>query len=632
MITITFPDGTKKEFKKSITGLEIAESISEGLGRAAVAVKVDDELMDLTKPIGKSAKVQILTFRDKEGQEVFWHSASHLMTQAVLRVFKKQNIGLGVGFAIENGFYQDYDMETIHPEDLKMIEQEMKKIVKEKLRVIEKVVSKKEALEFYKKDPYKTEMIGDVPGDKVSMYCQGEFENLCKGPHVPNTKMLKYFKLMKIAGAYWRGDAKKPQLQRIYGVAFPDKKQLKQYLHLLEEAEKRDHRKIGKRLDLFSFHDEGPGFPFLHAKGMVIWNELLDYWNEVHREAGYDLIKTPIMLHRKLWETSGHWENYRENMYTTHIDEQDFAIKPMNCPGGMLVYKEKIHSYKEFPLKVGEIGLVHRHELSGVLAGLFRVRCFHQDDAHIFMTREQIKEEVLAVIKLSEKIYSKFGLDFNLELSTRPEKSVGTDEQWEAATEGLKNALDAYGKKYMINEGDGAFYGPKIDYHLRDCLGRTWQCGTIQLDMSLPQRFGLEYDGKDGKKHEPVIIHRTIYGSLERFFGILVEHYAGKFPLWLSPVQVRIIPVANTFNDYAFDVKKKMFDARIRVEVDDSTETLKKKIRNAQVDYVNYILVVGEKEEKEKAVNVRTRDNKVHGTVKVDKFVKDVLKEIKERE
>jgi threonyl-tRNA synthetase len=631
MIAITFPDGTKKQLKKGITGLEIANSISEGLGRAAIAIKVNDELLDLYVPIEKNAKVQIITFKDKEGKGVFWHSASHLMTQAVLRVFKDQDVGLGVGFAIENGFYQDYDMKPIHPDDLEKIEAEMKKIVKEKLDIRIKDVSKKEALKFYKKDPYKTEMIGDVPGDSVKLYCQGELKNLCKGPHVPNTKILKSFKLMKIAGAYWRGDANKPQLQRIYGIAFPDKKELKQYLHLLEEAEKRDHRKIGKELDLFSFHEEGPGFPFLHPKGMDIWNELLDYWREEHRNAGYVETRTPVMLHRSLWEQSGHWENYRENMYTTHVDDQDFAIKPMNCPGGMLVYKEKVHSYKEFPLKVGEIGLVHRHELSGVLSGMFRVRSFHQDDAHIFMEDHQIQSEVIRLMKLIDKMYKMFGFEYNIELSTRPEKRIGNEKLWDNAEEALQNALEKSGFEFQINEGDGAFYGPKIDYHLKDAIGRTWQCGTIQLDMALPERFELEYDGKDGKKHRPVMLHRTIYGGIERFFGILIEHYAGKFPLWLSPNQVKILPIADRHMDYAKQVHKKLFDAGIRVEIDDRAESTNKKVRDAQTSQFNYILVVGDKEAENDTINIRTRDNVVHGEKDVRGFLAEILDEIKTR-
>ncbi|MBU0461560.1 MAG: threonine--tRNA ligase, partial [Nanoarchaeota archaeon] len=465
----------------------------------------------------------------------------------------------------------------------------------------------------------------------ISVYRQGNFADLCRGPHLPNTGRIKAFKIMKLAGAYWRGDAKNKQLQRVYGISFFDKKELKQYVEQREEAEKRDHRKLGKQLNLFSVHDEGPGFPFFHPKGMVIWNELMKFWREQHRIAGYVEVKTPIMLNRALWEKSGHWMNYRENMYTTKIDEQDFAIKPMNCPGGMLLYKTNMHSYRELPIRMAEVGLVHRHELSGVLAGLFRVRCFHQDDAHIFMRPDQIKEEILGVLKLSDKFYKTFSLDYHLELSTRPAKSIGTDEQWELATNGLKSALDATGIKYKINEGDGAFYGPKIDLHIKDAIGRTWQCGTIQLDMSLPERFELTYEGEDGQKHRPIMIHRVIYGSMERFLGVLIEHYAGKFPLWLSPVQARILPIADRHHDYAEQVYKRLFDVGIRAELDVRAESTPKKVRDAQVEYVNYILVVGDKEMQNNMVNVRTRDNVVHGEKKIDAFMKELLDEIKQR-
>ncbi|MFH1439552.1 MAG: threonine--tRNA ligase [Candidatus Woesearchaeota archaeon] len=654
MIEIKFPDGNMKKYEKGISIAEILKELPQRIQQEALAAKItykssdkskiidsktgeskektESKVVDIATKIERNVTLQILTFNDKEGKDVFWHSASHLMSQAILRVFKGKNIGLGVGVAVENGFYQDYGMEPLHPDDLEKIEAEMKKIVNEKLQITQKIISKKEAKEFYKNDPYKTELINGVEGDEVSMYCQGEYENLCKGPHIPNTRMIKAFKLMKIAGAYWRGDAKKDQLQRIYGIAFRDKKDLKEYIHILEEAKKRDHREIGKRLDLFSFHEEGPGFPFFHAKGMVIWDELINFWKDVHRKDGYVEFKTPTMLSRKLWETSGHWFNYKENMYTTFIDNMDYAIKPMNCPGGFLIYKERVHSYREFPLKAGEIGHVHRHELSGVLAGLFRVRAFHQDDAHIFMTPDQIKEQILGVIRLSDLIYSKFGLGYNLELSTRPEKSVGTDEQWEKATKGLKDALDETGKKYKINEGDGAFYGPKIDFHIKDCLGRTWQCGTIQLDMAMPDRFDMTYDDKDGKKHRPVMIHRTIYGSLERFLGILIEHFAGKFPLWLSPMQVRILTVADRFNDYAEKVKKIFYDMGIRVEIDSRTEGISKKVRDAQVQYIPLILTVGEKEEADNTVAVRTLSGEVKFGVNTEDFAKKVKENIDKRE
>ncbi len=630
-IKIEFPDGSKKEYEKGISGLDIAKSIGERLARAALAIEVDGEIKDLDVNIKNDSKIRIITFADKEGKDIFWHSASHLMTQAVLRVFKGQNIGLGVGMPVENGFYQDYGIKELHPEDLKKIEKEMQKIVAEKLEITQKDISKKDALKFYKKDPYKIELTKAVPGNKVSMYCQGEFDNLCKGPHVPNTSYLKAFKLMKIAGAYWRGNSKNKMLTRIYGVAFPDKKQLKGYLRLLEEAEKRDHRKLGKKLELFSIHDEGPGFPFFLPKGVVLWNQLISFWRKLHDEAGYVEVMTPVILHRSLWEQSGHWTNYKENMYTLKIEDQDYAIKPMNCPGGMLIYNEKIHSYKELPLRVGELGHVHRHEMSGVLAGLFRVRAFTQDDAHIYMTPDQIKDEIIKVIDLSEKFYKIFGFEYEIELSTRPEKSIGTAKQWEFTTAQLKKALDEKGIDYRINEGDGAFYGPKIDFHLKDAIGRTWQCGTIQLDMSLPERFDLTYVGEDGNNtHRPFMIHRTIYGSIERFMGILIEHYAGKFPLWLNPEQVRVIVVSDKFKPYAKKVLQQFRNTGIRAQGDFRAESISKKIREAQLDYVNYMIVIGEKEVEKKTINVRTRDNKVLGELDPNKFAKDLLKEIKD--
>jgi len=630
-IKIEFPDGSKKEYEKGISGLDIAKSIGERLARAALAIEVDGEIKDLDVNIKNDSKIRIITFADKEGKDIFWHSASHLMTQAVLRVFKGQNIGLGVGMPVENGFYQDYGIKELHPEDLKKIEKEMQKIVAEKLEITQKDISKKDALKFYKKDPYKIELTKAVPGNKVSMYCQGEFDNLCKGPHVPNTSYLKAFKLMKIAGAYWRGNSKNKMLTRIYGVAFPDKKQLKGYLRLLEEAEKRDHRKLGKKLELFSIHDEGPGFPFFLPKGVVLWNQLISFWRKLHDEAGYVEVMTPVILHRSLWEQSGHWTNYKENMYTLKIEDQDYAIKPMNCPGGMLIYNEKIHSYKELPLRVGELGHVHRHEMSGVLAGLFRVRAFTQDDAHIYMTPDQIKDEIIKVIDLSEKFYKIFGFEYEIELSTRPEKSIGTAKQWEFTTAQLKKALDEKGIDYRINEGDGAFYGPKIDFHLKDAIGRTWQCGTIQLDMSLPERFDLTYVGEDGNNTDrPFMIHRTIYGSIERFMGILIEHYAGKFPLWLNPEQVRVIVVSDKFKPYAKKVLQQFRNTGIRAQGDFRAESISKKIREAQLDYVNYMIVIGEKEVEKKTINVRTRDNKVLGELDPNKFAKDLLKEIKD--
>ena len=628
-ITIKLPAGTK-EYEDSVTPKQIAEDIGGKLAHEAVAAVVDGETVDLDHTIDKDAEVRILTFEDEEGRDVFRHSAAHVLAHAVKRVFP--DVKLTIGPAVEDGFYYDFDTDKpFTPEDLQKIEEEMKKIVKEKLEFSRIDLPSDEAKEKQKHEPYKVEMIDELGDDTVSLYKNGDFVDLCKGPHVPHTGKIKAFKLTKLAGAYWRGKAENKQLQRVYGVAFPDKKQLKEYLNMLEEAEKRDHRKIGKELKLFSLHEEGPGFPFFKPKGMIIFNKLLEFWREEHTKENYQEIKTPIMLSKELWKRSGHWDNYRENMYTSEIEDHAYAIKPMNCPGGMLMFKEDIHSYRDFPLRVGEIGLVHRHELSGTLGGLFRVRAFHQDDAHIFMTEEQIRSEILDLIKLIDRMYSTFGLTYHMELSTRPEKSIGSDEQWEAATEGLRSALEDTGREYVINEGDGAFYGPKIDFHIKDCLGRTWQCGTIQLDMSLPERFELTYEGKDNQKHRPVMIHRVIFGSIERFLGILIEHYAGKFPLWMNPLQVRVLTVADRLNDYAEEVVSKLRSEGIRSEVDSRSESVSKKVREAQLEKINYILVVGEKELENNKVNVRTRDNEVLGEKDLSGFVEDLKQEISEK-
>lgn len=630
-IKIKFPDGDIVEYPKGITALEIVEGISKKLAKKTIAAKLNDKVIDLFRPIEEDGSIVFLTFDDNEGKQVFWHSASHILAQAVKRLYPQAK--LAIGPAIENGFYYDFDDLNISEQDLEKIENEMKKIIKENQKFTRKVISKEQALDLFKNEPYKLELINDLDDKVISIYSNGDFVDLCRGPHVVSTGVIKAVKLTKLAGAYWRGDSNNKMLTRIYGIAFPSEEQLKQYLHFIEEAQKRDHRKLGKQLRLFSLHEEGPGFPFWLPRGMVIFNTLIDFWREEHRKAGYVEIKTPIMLNKALWVRSGHWDNYRENMYLTKVDNEEFAIKPMNCPGGMLVYKEEVHSYKELPLRVGEIGLVHRHELSGVLSGLFRVRAFHQDDAHIFMRPDQIKDEILGVLQLADKFYSIFGLDYHLELSTRPEKSIGTDEQWEQATTALEQALKATGLDYKVNEGDGAFYGPKIDIHIKDAIGRTWQCGTIQLDMSLPERFDLTYMGEDGEnKHRPVMIHRVIYGSLERFIGILIEHFAGKFPLWLAPEQVRVIPVSNNFNDYAEEVYKKLFDLGFRVEKDFRDETVSKKIRDAQLMKVNYIIVVGEKEKSTNTVNVRDgRENKVLGQLNLDDFIASMKKEIEEK-
>ncbi|MBN1792970.1 threonine--tRNA ligase [Candidatus Woesearchaeota archaeon] len=630
-IKLTFKDGHSKSYDKGVSALDVVKDHFKRDEQKVVAVRLGDKPADLSRQITENAHFDIMTFDTPEGLEVLRHSSSHVMALAIKRLFPKCKVTIGP--AVEDGFYYDFDNLDIKEEDFPKVEEEIKKILHDKLPFERSVVSKKEALEKFKDEPYKLELIRDLPeGEQISTYKLSEFEDLCRGPHVPSSGKIGAIKLMKLAGAYWRGDSKNKMLARVYGTSFPDKKMLADYLARLAEAEKRNHVKIAKEMDLFSIHPEGPGFPFLHHKGMMIWNTLLDFWREEHAKAGYVEVKTPIMLNRALWTTSGHWMNYRQNMYTLKIDEQDFAIKPMNCPGGFLLYKEKLHSYREFPLRVGEIGLVHRHELSGVLNGLFRVRCFHQDDAHIFMTEEQIKDEILGVLNLADKFYTLFGLGYHLELSTRPEKdTVGTDAQWETATNGLKEALDASGREYKINPGDGAFYGPKIDLHIKDALGRTWQCGTIQLDMSMPERFDLTYEGKDGQKHRPVMIHRVIYGSLERFFGVLIEHYAGKFPLWLSPVQVRLLPISDRHLSYAQDVAAKMKAVGIRVEVDERSESINKKVRNAQLDKVNYILVVGDNEFEDGSVNVRTRNNEVKGSVKVDSFIASALQEIKDK-
>lgn len=629
MVDITFPDGNIKDFKDNPTGTDVAKSISEGFARNCVAMELDSKLVDLNTKITGDVHIRLITTRDPEALEILRHSAAHVMAQAVQHMYKDAK--LTIGPVVEDGFYYDFDMEPVSEDDFEKIEAEMRKIIKAKIPINRKVVSKSEAKTFYSDEPYKLEMISELEDETISFYEQGDFTDLCRGPHLPHTGFVKAVKLMKVSGAYWRADQTRAQLQRIYGTAFFDKKELKEYLHLLEEAKKRDHRKIGTTLDLFSFHDVAPGMPFFHAKGMTIWNILLDYWREEHKAAGYVETKTPIMLDRSLWEKSGHWENYRESIYTSIIDDREYAIKPMNCPGGMLLYGMKHHSYKDLPIRAAELGLVHRHELSGVLSGLFRVRTFHQDDAHIFMMPHQIEDEILGVLRLTKRIYSKFGLGFHLELSTRPEKSIGTDQQWELATEGLKSALDTYGMDYKINEGDGAFYGPKIDLHIKDAIGRTWQCGTIQLDMSLPERFDLTYIGKDNKKHRPIMIHRVVFGSIERFFGILIEHFAGRFPLWLAPVQVVLLPINDDLVPYANDVKTTLEKAGLRIEVDGRAESLNKKIREAQLNKIPLILTCGQKEKESNTYSVRTPDGKVRFGITHEEFLTGVIKNIKNR-
>ena len=633
MIKVTLKDGSVKEFENELSVLEIAKSISEGLARAVVAASVNDQVVGLDYIVKEDCTLNLFKFDDVEGKDVFRHTSAHMLAQAIKRLYPEAKFAIGP--SIENGFYYDIDLDQrLTMEDLQKIEAEMKKIAKEDLKVERYELPKEEALAWAKENGeiYKEELINELPeGEVISFYKQGDFTDLCRGPHLPSTKKVKAVKLLSIAGAYWRGDEKNKMLQRIYGISFEKNKDLEQYLHLLEEAKKRDHRKLGKELELFFIPEEGPGFPLFLPKGMELKNALLKFWREIHRQDGYYEIETPIILNRHLWETSGHWYHYKENMYTVKIDEQDFAIKPMNCPGGMLYYKSKPHSYRDFPMRVAELGRVHRHELSGALHGLMRVRAFTQDDAHIFMLPEQIKDEIKGVVKLIDSVYKTFGFEYHLELSTRPEDSMGTDEEWETAENGLREALEELNLPYILNEGDGAFYGPKIDFHLKDCLGRTWQCGTIQLDMQLPQRFDISYVGQDGEKHRPVMIHRVALGSIERFIGILIEQYAGKFPVWLAPTQVKILPISDKYMDYANEVKKSLFDAGVRVEMDDRAEKIGFKIREAQLQKVPYMLVVGEKEAEANAVSVRSRDKGEIGSLSVDEFVAMVCKEVEDK-
>ena len=631
---ITLKDGSTKEYAEAKSVIEIASDISEGLARVACAGEVDGEVADLRTVIDRDCELNILTFDSEGGKGAFRHTTSHIMAQAIKRLFP--NVKLAIGPSIEDGFYYDIDSdEPITAEDLPKIEAEMKKIVKENLTITRFTKPRAEAIEFFKEknEPYKVELIEDLPEDsEISFYQQGEFVDLCAGPHLMTTKPVKAFKLTSLAGAYWRGSEKNKMLTRIYGTSYTKKADLEEYITRMEEAKKRDHRKLGKELGLFMMKEEGPGFPFFLPKGMVLKNTLLDYWREIHNKAGYVEISTPIMLSRHLWETSGHWDHYKENMYTTVIDETDFAIKPMNCPGGILVYKSEPRSYRDLPLRMGELGLVHRHEKSGQLHGLMRVRCFTQDDAHIFMTPEQIRDEIKGVARLIDSVYQLFGFKYHVELSTRPEDSMGSDEDWEIATEGLRGALDDLGLDYVVNEGDGAFYGPKIDFHLEDSIGRTWQCGTIQLDFQLPLRFECEYIGADGEKHRPIMIHRVAFGSIERFIGILIEHFAGAFPTWLAPVQVKVLPISEKYMDYANKVMNDLKDAGIRTEIDDRAEKIGYKIREARLQKIPYMLVVGAKEEEEGKVSVRSRFMGDEGAKDLNEFIDSVKEEIKNRE
>ncbi len=635
MIKITLKDGSVMEQENGISIYEVAKKISERLAKSATSALLNGEVVDLRTTLDKDCNLQILTFDDPEGKGAYRHTTSHIMAQAIKRLFP--NAKLAIGPSIENGFYYDIDIDgTFSTEDLIKIEEEMEKICKEDFQIERFVLPRDEAIKLMKEreEPYKVELIEDLPEDEeISFYKQGEYVDLCAGPHLMNTGLVKAFKLTSSSGAYWRGSEKNKMLQRIYGTAFPKKADLDAYLEQIEEAKKRDHRKLGAELDLFTFMEEGPGFPFFLPKGMVLRNILEDYWRKIHVKNGYVEIKTPIMLNQSLWHQSGHWDHYKDNMYTTVIDDVDFALKPMNCPGGMLVYRRTLHSYKDLPIRMGELGLVHRHEKSGQLNGLFRVRCFTQDDAHIFCLPEQIESEIITLMKLIDEVYHLFGFEYTVELSTRPEDSMGSDEQWEIATNALKKALEIQNMPYVINEGDGAFYGPKIDFHIKDCIGRTWQCGTIQLDFQMPERFDLTYVGEDGEKHRPVMLHRVVFGSIERFIGIITEHFAGAFPAWLAPVQVKILPISEEkHGEYARKLKQGLTDAGFRVELDDRNEKIGYKIREAQAQKIPYMLVVGDKEVEANTVGVRARKEGDLGAMSVEEFKNKLHEEVESKQ
>lgn len=634
MITIRLKDGKEKQFESAVSLADAAKAISNSLGKNVLVAKVNGELTDLRDPIVDGAEVEFFTKEDPEGLFTLRHTASHVMAQAINHLFP--GVKFAIGPAIDDGFYYDLDSDHVFSqEDFAAIEKEMSKIAKENIPLVKKVLPRDEALQYFKDkgQDYKVMLIEDLPEEEtISLYEQGDFTDLCAGPHLKSTGKVKTFELMTVAGAYWRGDSKNKMLQRIYATAFFSKEDLDHYLFVRAEAEKRDHRKLGKQLDLFSFHEEGPGFPFFHPKGMILRNKLMDYERELFKEFGYVEIMTPVILSKKLWLQSGHWDHYKENMYFTQIDDEDYAIKPMNCPGGILFFKTQQRSYRDLPMRVGEFGLVHRHELKGALHGLFRVRCFTQDDAHIFMTQEQMKDEVIKCMAMYQKMYGVFGLEYHVELSTRPENSMGSDELWEISTNALREAIETAGVPYQINEGDGAFYGPKLDFHVQDSLGRTWQCGTIQMDMQLPERFDVNYIGEDGEKHRAVMLHRAGYGSLERFIGILIEHYAGAFPTWIAPVQAKIIPVTDKNLEYAKSVAAAMSESDIRVEVEEANETLGYKIRKAQMEKVPYMIIVGDQEMKSHTISVRSRKNGDLGSQSLPMFVANLIREIKERE
>ena len=630
MIKVTLK-GDVKEFESGVSVADVAKSIGAGLFKSACVAKVNGNVCDLRTVLNEDCEVEIITFDDPEGKKAFWHTTSHILAQAVKRLYPAAK--LSIGPSIDSGFYYDFDVEKpFTSEDLEAIEKEMKTIVKSGIEIARFELAPAEAVKLCEdmQEPYKVELCNEHvdKGEPISFYKQAEFTDLCAGPHLMSVAPVKAFKLTNCTGAYWRGDSKNKMLCRVYGVSFPKAAQLEEHLTMLEEAKKRDHRKLGKELEIFTLMEEGPGFPFFLPKGMIVKNELINYWREIHRAAGYDEIQTPIILSRHLWETSGHWYHYKENMYTTVIDDEDYAIKPMNCPGGILVYKTKMHSYRDLPLRMGELGLVHRHELSGALHGLMRVRNFTQDDAHIFMTKEQIKDEVKGVVQLIDKVYKQFGFTYHIELSTKPEDSMGSEEDWEVATEALRQSITELGYDYKVNEGDGAFYGPKLDFHLTDCIGRTWQCGTIQLDFQLPERFELEYVGADGNKHRPIMIHRVVFGSIERFIGILIEHFAGAFPVWLAPVQVKLLPIADRHLDYIYEVKKSLEAKGIRCEVDDRNEKIGYKIREAQVKKIPYMVIAGDKDIENGTIAIRSRKDGDVGAMTPSEFVDLIVEKV----
>lgn len=632
MIHVTLKDGSVKEFDSDVSVIDVAKSLGAGLAKAACCGRIDGEVADLRTPITKDCKLEICTFDDEDGKKTFWHSSSHVLAQAVKRLYPQAKFAIGP--AVKGGFYYDFDVEKpFTPEDIEKIEAEMKKIVKEKLPIERFELDVPEAKELMKDEPYKLELIDEHAGkgEKISFFKQGEFTDLCAGPHLMDVSPIKAFKITSATGAYWRGDSSKATLCRLYATSFPKASELEAHLAAIEEAKKRDHRKLGKELGLFTILEEGPGFPFFLPKGMILRNALLEYWREVHKKYGYVEISTPIILNQELWHRSGHWDHYKDNMYTTVIDGEDYAIKPMNCPGGMLVYKTEPHSYRDLPLRMAELGLVHRHELSGALHGLFRVRCFTQDDSHIFMTWDQMEDEIQNTVRLFDEVYSTFGLHYQIEVSTMPEDHIGEKETWDFATDTLKKAIEKMGKTYIINEGDGAFYGPKLDFHLEDSIGRTWQCGTIQLDMQMPERFDLEYVGADNEKHRPVMIHRVVLGSIERFIGVITEHYAGAFPTWLSPVQAEVIPVSEKYTEYAQQVNDKLNAAGVRAEVDLRPEKMGYKIREAQLQKIPYMLIVGEKEVESQSVSVRTRKEGDGGAMQLTDFIEKITEEIRTR-